>query len=330
MRRAWVALAGALLTLLLVAPEAGAAPADLAKQVAAAKARANAAAAKLSEAQSALALAERDVDDLTARQAANQHRLATLQSRVKELAVQRYMGGANALTSSSSDLSEVARRDAMIRFVTVGATDAVESFRVTKADFDANSRALRARLSDRRSAVAKLRADQSKAVAELDKLGKSLAALEAQQKSAGRTTTRAGRGATGVIATGSWVCPVQGPHSFSDDFGAPRSGGRSHKGNDILSPRGTPVVANVAGTWEKNFSNLGGNSYFLHGTDGNTYFGAHLDSYASGGGTVAAGTVIGYVGDTGDARGGATHLHFEFHPGGGAAVDPYPTLVKYC
>ena len=71
-------------------------------------------------------------------------------------------------------------------------------------------------------------------------------------------------------------------------------------------------------------------SYFLHGKDGNTYFGAHLDSYASDGGSVAAGTVIGYVGDTGDARGGVTHLHFEIHPGGGGPVNPYPTLVKYC
>ncbi|MBA3654505.1 MAG: M23 family metallopeptidase, partial [Actinobacteria bacterium] len=127
------------------------------------------------------------------------------------------------------------------------------------------------------------------------------------------------------------VCPVQGPHSFSNDFGAPRGGGtRSHQGNDILAPMGTPVVANVSGSWSHNQSNLGGLSYFLHGNDGNTYFGAHLSGYAGGGGSVTAGTVIGYVGDTGDAKGGTPHLHFEFHPGGGAAVNPYPTLVKYC
>ncbi len=123
---------------------------------------------------------------------------------------------------------------------------------------------------------------------------------------------------------------MQGPHSFSDDFGAPRSGGRTHQGNDILAPRGTPVVASVAGVASENHSSLGGNSYFLHGVDGNTYFGAHLDSYTGSWGSVAAGTVLGYVGDTGDAKGGPTHLHFEIHPGGGAAVDPYPTLVKYC
>jgi murein DD-endopeptidase MepM/ murein hydrolase activator NlpD len=160
-------------------------------------------------------------------------------------------------------------------------------------------------------------------------LGKALAALEVRQAAAERRPVARGARASGVIVSGDWVCPVQGPHSFSNDYGAPRTG-HTHQGNDIMAPRGTPVVANVAGSWAKNFSPNGGNSYFLHGKDGNTYFGAHLDSYASDGGSVAAGTVIGYVGDTGDARGGVTHLHFEIHPGGGGPVNPYPTLVKYC
>ena len=332
MRRAAAALAVCLLTLIAYAPDAGAAKNDVSKQVAAAKQAANAAAARLSKAQSALALAERDVADLTERARANTERLASLQGRVKALAIHRYMGGANGITLTGADPGAVARTDAIIRFITVGASDAVEEYRVTKADLDASKRALSARVSDRRAAVAKLRADQRAAVAELDRLAKVLAALEAKQAAAARSSRTAPRGAraSGVIATGDWVCPVQGPHSFSNDWGAPRSGGRSHKGNDILAPRGTPVVANVAGTWSKNTSNLGGLSYFLHGKDGHTYFGAHLDSYAGGGGAVAAGQVIGYVGTTGDARGGPPHLHFEFHPGGGAAVNPYPTLVKYC
>jgi murein DD-endopeptidase MepM/ murein hydrolase activator NlpD len=134
---------------------------------------------------------------------------------------------------------------------------------------------------------------------------------------------------TGVIATGAFVCPVQGPHSFSDDFGAPRGGGRTHQGNDIFAPRGTPVVTPVTGTVVDRSNSLGGLAVHITGDDGNFYYGAHLSGYAATG-HLAAGTVIGYVGNTGDAAGGPTHLHFEIHPHGGAAVDPYPTLVKYC
>ncbi|MDQ3106953.1 MAG: M23 family metallopeptidase, partial [Actinomycetota bacterium] len=133
---------------------------------------------------------------------------------------------------------------------------------------------------------------------------------------------------SGVIATGDWVCPVQGPRSFSNDWGQPRSGGRRHQGNDILSPRGTPIVAPVSGTVRHHNSSLGGLSFYLSGDDGNTYYGTHMASYAASG-RVSAGTVVGYNGDSGNAR-GTPHLHFEIHPGGGGAVNPYPTLSKYC
>jgi murein DD-endopeptidase MepM/ murein hydrolase activator NlpD len=133
---------------------------------------------------------------------------------------------------------------------------------------------------------------------------------------------------SGVIASGDWICPVQGPRSFSNDWGQPRSGGRRHQGTDILSPRGTPVVASVGGTVRHHNSSLGGLSYYLSGEDGNTYFGTHLSAYAASG-RVSAGTVVGYVGDSGNAR-GTNHLHFEIHPGGGGPVNPYPTLRAHC
>lgn len=132
-----------------------------------------------------------------------------------------------------------------------------------------------------------------------------------------------------AAATG-WVCPVQGSHSFSDTWGQARSGGRRHQGTDIMSPRGTPVVANVSGTVRASSSAGGGIGYYLQGTDGVTYFGAHLDSFAGVTGRVERGTVLGWVGNSGNARGGGTHLHFEMNPGGRGAVNPYAKLLASC
>jgi len=99
-----------------------------------------------------------------------------------------------------------------------------------------------------------------------------------------------------------------------------------------MSPRGTPVVMPVSGRVALTTSGLGGLGFDLNGDDGNYYFGTHLDSYADlPNGWYPAGTVVGYVGDTGDARGTGTHLHFEIHLGGyGNPVNPYPTVRAHC
>ena len=122
-------------------------------------------------------------------------------------------------------------------------------------------------------------------------------------------------------------CPVLGVNSFVDSFGWPRPGDRTHQGIDLVASYGTPLVAVADGYARSSWNSLGGNSVHLDSAGGDYTYYAHLSSYGTLG-YVSAGTIIGYVGATGDASG--PHLHFEFHPGGGSAINPYAALVVVC
>ena len=141
-----------------------------------------------------------------------------------------------------------------------------------------------------------------------------------------------GGGSSGAVS-GGIACPVGSPRTYSDTYGAPRSGGRSHEGTDILAPHGTPSYAYEAGTVTRMDGNsLGGITLYLAGNSGNTYYYAHLSGYASGvspGDSVAAGDLLAYVGDSGNAA-GIPHVHFEVWPGGGGGVNPYPYVLRAC
>ncbi|MGH9282604.1 MAG: LysM peptidoglycan-binding domain-containing protein [Acidimicrobiales bacterium] len=127
----------------------------------------------------------------------------------------------------------------------------------------------------------------------------------------------------------AWLCPVKGAHQFSDSWGQPRPGYRRHEGVDLFAHRGTPVVAPVGGRLETLTGRRAGKAFYLRGDDGNTYYGAHLDAVGRAG-RVERGAQIGTVGSTGNAKGTTPHLHFEIKPGGGAPVNPFPTLEAWC
>jgi murein DD-endopeptidase MepM/ murein hydrolase activator NlpD len=127
------------------------------------------------------------------------------------------------------------------------------------------------------------------------------------------------------FSSGGITCPVRGASAYADTWGAPRSGGRSHEGVDLIASTGTPLVAVVSGSARFSQNRLGGNAVWLNGDNGTRYYYAHLSSYEGSSRGVSQGEVIGYVGSTGNTD--TPHLHFEVHPGGGAAVNPYPYAV---
>ncbi len=159
---------------------------------------------------------------------------------------------------------------------------------------------------------------------------------EAQlQRERAAAAARAAGAAGGVPAevTPGFICPFAGGYSFINDWGFPRSGGRTHKGTDIFAPWNQPMRAVADGTITVRTGGLGGNALYVNADYGTRYYYAHLSSFAdwiSSGVRVSRGDVIGYNGDSGNAAGGAPHLHFGIIPPGGSWVNPFPTLAANC
>jgi murein DD-endopeptidase MepM/ murein hydrolase activator NlpD len=144
-----------------------------------------------------------------------------------------------------------------------------------------------------------------------------------------------------TLSSRGYVFPVYGPATFGDSFGAPRPDIASgwHHGEDIFAPMGTPLLAVADGTVHTvGWNEIGGWRLWLRDDQGNEFYYAHLSAYsplAVEGRHVAAGDVVGFLGDSGDADGGLPHLHFEIHPaplaglGYDGVVAPYPFLVAW-
>jgi peptidoglycan hydrolase CwlO-like protein len=200
-------------------------------------------------------------------------------------------------------------------------------------------------LKDKVAQEERQRAIEAQRQARLEKArAQRAAAAQSSSSSDGGSSSGSGSGsdpAPPVSSSGNgpfYACPVLDQYAYSDGFGDARYGGgyHLHAGIDMLAPEGTPVIAPFDGYVEQDPNGLGGNAIIEKGSDGYIY-GAHLSAYGASG-SVSTGDVIGYVGNTGDAAGGPTHLHFEWHPDvipAGAwiisgAVDPYEYLNEVC
>jgi murein DD-endopeptidase MepM/ murein hydrolase activator NlpD len=128
--------------------------------------------------------------------------------------------------------------------------------------------------------------------------------------------------------------PIAGTATYVHDWLFPRYGPgfRFHLGTDVFAPHGTPIRTPVDGVATTNTQPLGGLTVRVTMDDGTYFYLAHLSGLVEGftdGMRVQTGDVVGYVGDSGNARGGAPHLHIGIYPQGGAPVDPKPILDQF-
>ena len=289
---------------------------------------------------------------------------ASLVSVVRERAVQLYIRAGSTgfdVFRSTGGVLDASRRVTLAAAANAGDDVSIGKLRAATDDLEARRATLRSELSDAKAALADLRAHQEdlqRAVDDANRAEHELRArLERERRAneydalvqhahdaarraqtSSSTDNRAlptsdlSGDAPRIIASGDWVCPVQGGSSFTDTFGAPRGNGRTHKGIDMFAPIGTPLVAVVSGSVFFQSDTLGGLAAYVQGNDGNTYYYAHLNDYVGGARSVSAGELIGHIGNSGDASDAPPQLHFEIRPGGpnGIAIDPYPTVRAHC
>jgi murein DD-endopeptidase MepM/ murein hydrolase activator NlpD len=248
--------------------------------------------------------------------------LEVAQVHFEERAVDAYirgnLGGTRALLFAD-DATQYAQRLELLEVVVEGDERALRDFEEARQEVDE---------------------DQVRTASELASVTLELFAAQDAVEAAMLEHDLASRELAVFLAGGNLVIhgfafPVADNYAYGDSFGAPRMMGTPyqhwHEGTDIMAPMGTLLVACERGVILRIGTGgvLGGNTVWLRGESGVSYYYAHLSEFADGlreGMVVEPGTVLGFVGDTGNARGGPPHLHFEIHPNGGMAINPYPLL----
>lgn len=211
--------------------------------------------------------------------------------------------------------------------------------RAADRDYRVVSAGVDGAIRDRRDTAADLAAGLAKAQTEVREAEQRLAATQATVEAEAERRRRELRARAGIVGSASPTlppvdgkfCPVGTPNAFSDSWGAPRSGGRSHEGVDMFAAYGMSLYAVEDGTIRTSDNSLGGVSIHLDGDSGDSYYYAHLSKrLVVTGERVQAGQLIGANGNSGNARSTPPHLHFQYHPGGGSPVNPYPLAFALC
>lgn len=246
------------------------------------------------------------------------HDLAEAKVVLRDRAVAAYVRGNDSDTLSlGDDIEGDMQRSALMGSIVRQDREAVDRVTRLQAQLTRDQAQKAKELTDTQSALDQARIEETQA--ELDLFN---AKIDLAVSAAG-----------GSLVIHGFVFPVADPHTFMEDFGDPRlpdtEFAHTHEGCDVIADEGTELYATERGVITQiSDSLLGGHGLWLKGESGTYYYYAHLSRYADGlqqGQLVDAGTLVGYVGHTGDAFG--PHLHFEVHPGGGSAIDPYPILL---
>ena len=285
--------------------------------------------ARLARARDAVADARAEIDRL-------EDELAAIQKHLNDRVAAAFMSSGSrsigaVLTSDS--IQDAADRLQYTQSIVQGDADLATQVAVTTEEMRRQEARLQRAAREEARAVAELEEQKAQIDDRVQRLNDAVRELEtklareqaAAAAAAADVSPSGGSPPVSIIGTGAiQTCPVAGPTSFVDSFGDPRPGGRSHEGIDLIAAYGTPVVAVHSGT-AGTAGSIGGLGVTVQHGNGDWTFYAHLSSYGSLG-SVSAGTVIGYVGP----GNGVNHLHFEYHPYGGAAVNPYAALVAVC
>ena len=268
-----------------------------------------------------------------------------IQEQIEEQAVQLYMRGglsSPGIIFSASSVDEFLTTTEFLSSAAVGGQGSIRDLLAQKGElerFQVDLDDLRAQLSEKEREANELMDRQNQAM-EAEQAAYSRLSGRCQQltnqydaeQAAIRAAAR--QRAAGSVQVGPFICPfTQGRTSFINSWGFPRSGGRTHKGTDMFAAWNEPMYAVAAGVAYTGNSALGGRSVWLVANNGVAFYYAHLSGWnVSSGQRVNQGQTVGFNGDSGNARGGSPHLHFEIHPGGrgSPAVNPYPTLVAAC
>jgi peptidoglycan LD-endopeptidase LytH len=271
-----------------------------------------------------------ELEELTRRAADLEEEARELDTRLGERARTVFMHGSTAelQTLFTADGPETAvQRAGMVSAIQRRETASLEEAVAVRRSLDQTEQLLEDR-SDRLAAL------EQRLEQEAQQLQTQLASAQA---TADDIRTREARRRTVERGTqqGTYACIFDpGTFRFRDSWGEPRSGGRSHRGTDVFARMDEPVYAFTDGVIQRHSSSpLGGIGLYLRGTDNNVYYYAHLNSIADTGAVgrrVQAGEHIAYNGATGNASPSAPHVHFEVHPGGGSAINPYPWLAAAC